>query len=67
MWIITVLFITALWLAHIAVGTSDALKLHISEMRPLTVFAHFLFLLLIGAALFLHAVPTKSVTISAWG
>lgn len=52
MWIITVLFITALWLAHIAVGTSDALKLHISEMRPLTVFAHFLFLLLIGAALF---------------
>jgi hypothetical protein len=50
MLIITILFVIALWLAHLAVGRSDALTLHISQMRSLTVFAHCLFILLIGAA-----------------
>jgi hypothetical protein len=51
MWIITALFVASLVLAHLAIGTPQALRMHISEMRPLTLFAHLLFLLVIAGAL----------------
>jgi hypothetical protein len=51
MWIITALFAVSLFLAHLVIGMPRALRLHISEMRPLTLFAHFLFLLIIAGAL----------------
>jgi hypothetical protein len=51
MWQITVLFAVFLWLAHLAIGMPEALRLHISEMRPLTLLAHVLFLLLMGSGL----------------
>jgi uncharacterized membrane protein YhaH (DUF805 family) len=51
MWIITALFAACLVLAHLAIGMPRALRLHISEMRSLTFFAHFVFLLVIAGAL----------------
>jgi hypothetical protein len=51
MWIITALFVASLFLAHLAIGMPEALRLHISEMRRLTPFGHALFLLVIAGAL----------------
>jgi hypothetical protein len=51
MWIITALFVACLVLAHLVIGMPQALRLHISEMRRLTLFGHVLFLLVIAGAL----------------
>jgi len=51
MWIVTALFVASLALAHLAIGLPQSLRLHISEMRPLTLFAHILFLLVIAGGL----------------
>jgi hypothetical protein len=51
MWIITALFVASLFLAHVAIGMPQALRMHISEMRRLTPFGHVLFLLVIAGAL----------------
>lgn len=51
MWVITALFVASLFLAHLAIGMPQALRLHISEMRALTLFGHLLFLLVIAGAL----------------
>jgi hypothetical protein len=52
MWIISALFIAILGIAHLDVGMPRALRLHISEMRPVTFYAHLLFLLLITSGLY---------------
>lgn len=51
MWVITALFVASFLLAHLAIGMPRALRLHISEMRALTIFGHVLFLLVIAGAL----------------
>jgi len=51
MWIITALFVVCLFLAHLVIGMPRALRMHISEMRRLTLFGHVLFLLVIVGAL----------------
>ena len=66
MWIISILFVAALWLAHVAIGMPLAATLYMSEMRPLTPFAHLLFLLLIAAGLsFAHQARRARHNISA--
>jgi hypothetical protein len=52
MWIISGLFLVVLGLAHLDAGMPKALRLHISEMRSVTVYAHLLFLLLITSGLY---------------
>ena len=64
-WIVTALFIVSLILAHLTIGIPRSLRMHMSEMRPLTIFGHFLFLLVIAGAALLRPARQRNSAISS--